>query len=88
MSSGDDKGRKTPGNPDSSGQLEQRRGWTAKRITIGVVVALIALFALLNTRSVEVSWIFGSPVKTPLIVVIAISGLIGAGIGYLYRGRG
>jgi uncharacterized integral membrane protein len=75
----------------TSGQVEQQRTWTAKRVAAGVIAAFVLLFALVNTRSVQVSWILGSPIKTPLIVVIVLTLAIGIAIGYLFakfRGRG
>jgi uncharacterized integral membrane protein len=44
------------------------------------------LFALLNTDEVEVNWLLGTW-STPLIVVIAVSIVIGAGLGFLAARR-
>jgi uncharacterized integral membrane protein len=44
------------------------------------------VFAALNLDEVEVNWILGTW-ETPLIIVIAISMLIGAGLGYLVTRR-
>lgn len=41
-----------------------------------VLAVLITLFAVLNVKEVEVDWIFGK-VRTPLIVVIVVSLLVG-----------
>ena len=43
-------------------------------------------FAALNFDEVEVNWILGTW-ETPLIIVIAISMVIGAGLGYLATRR-
>jgi uncharacterized integral membrane protein len=43
-------------------------------------------FAALNLDEVEVNWILGTW-ETPLIIVIAISMVIGAGLGYLATRR-
>jgi len=52
-----------------------------------VIGGLLAVFAVLNTGEVEVNWILGTW-ETPLIVVIALSIVIGAGLGLLIaRGR-
>jgi uncharacterized integral membrane protein len=51
-----------------------------------VVGGLIVAFALLNRKDVEVNWILGTW-STPLIVVIAISFLLGLAGGFLLRGR-
>ena len=91
MSSEVDNVSTRSGSEGSSGQLESDRRWTAKRIAVGVIVAVVALFAIVNTRGVKVEWILGSPIKTPLIVVIVLSVAIGIAIGYLFakfRGRG
>jgi uncharacterized integral membrane protein len=45
-----------------------------------------ALFAVLNVDEVEVNWILGTW-STPLIIVIALSMVIGAGLGYLVGRR-
>ena len=45
-----------------------------------------ALFALLNVDEVEVNWILGTW-STPLIIVIALSFLMGAAAGYLVARR-
>jgi uncharacterized integral membrane protein len=44
------------------------------------------VFAALNLDEVEVNWILGTW-ATPLIVVIALSMLIGAALGYLASSR-
>ncbi len=78
--------------PDAnSAAVEAQRTWTARRIVIGVVAVVVLLFAVVNTRSVKVEWLLGSPIKTPLIVVIVLTLAIGFAIGYLFakfRGRG
>jgi uncharacterized integral membrane protein len=45
-----------------------------------------ALFAVLNVDEVEVNWILGTW-STPLIIVIALSFVMGAGLGYLVAHR-
>jgi uncharacterized integral membrane protein len=45
-----------------------------------------ALFALLNVDEVEVNWILGTW-STPLIIVIALSFLVGAAVGFLVARR-
>ena len=54
------------------------------------LAALGGVFAALNLDEVQVNWILGTW-DTPLIVVIALSMVIGAGLGLLVssrRGRG
>jgi uncharacterized integral membrane protein len=45
-----------------------------------------ALFAVLNVDEVDVNWILGTW-STPLIIVIAVSIVVGAGLGYLAARR-
>ncbi len=51
----------------------RERARSAALVLVGV---LFALFAVLNLEKVSVDWIVGST-KTPLIVVIAVSLLVG-----------
>jgi uncharacterized integral membrane protein len=55
---------------------------TARMAGMVVLAVLITLFAVLNTESVEVDWIFGSG-EAPLIIVIVISVLVGVVLSYL-----
>ena len=48
--------------------------------------ALAVLFAVLNLDDVQVNWIIGTW-DTPLIVVIALSLLVGAAIGWVVSRR-
>ncbi len=54
----------------------------ARTVLLVCVAALVILFAALNTSSVEVNWIVGKG-SAPLIIVIAISVLIGIACCYL-----
>ncbi len=58
----------------------------ARRIAAVVVGALIIAFAALNLDEVKVNWIL-STWQTPLILVIAVSFVLGLAAGYLVRGR-
>jgi uncharacterized integral membrane protein len=50
------------------------------RLVAGLILAAVGLaFALVNLRNVKVDWIVGSA-HSPLILVIAVSVLIGVGI--------
>ena len=51
------------------------------------LAALGGVFAALNLDEVQVNWILGTW-DTPLIVVIALSMVIGAGLGLLVARRG
>jgi uncharacterized integral membrane protein len=57
------------------------------RLVAGVVLGGLGVaFALANLDEVEVNWIVGNW-DTPLIIVIAISILVGAALGYLVARR-
>ena len=57
-----------------------------KLIVIGSLAALLVLFALLNTDEVGVDWVLNTW-SAPLILVIAISAVVGFAIGFLVRGH-
>jgi uncharacterized integral membrane protein len=46
----------------------------------------VALFAVLNLDEVKVSWIVATS-ETPLIIVISLSVIVGAAIGWLLARR-
>jgi uncharacterized integral membrane protein len=58
----------------------------ARVVVVAGVGVLAVLFAVLNLDEVEVNWIVGT-FDTPLIVVIAVSILVGAGLGYVAARR-
>ena len=60
----------------------RRLRWHPGAVAGAVLGALAALFALLNSQSVEMDWIFAST-KTPLIVVIALFSVVGFAAGLL-----
>jgi uncharacterized integral membrane protein len=64
--------------------LDRRRQWTF--IIVGVAVVLLVWFALANVRDVQIDfWV--DTRHAPLIVVIVISGLLGALITALVMRR-
>jgi uncharacterized integral membrane protein len=65
---------------------ERSRRERARVVVVAGVSALAALFAVLNLDEVEVNWIVGT-FDTPLIVVIAVSILVGAALGYVAARR-
>lgn len=67
-------------------QPERSRKERARLLAVLGVSALAALFAVLNLDEVEVNWIVGT-FDTPLIVVIAVSILLGAALGYVAARR-
>lgn len=57
-----------------------------KLILLGLLAAILVLFALLNTHEVGVDFVFNTW-SAPMILVILISALIGFAIGFLVRGH-
>ena len=55
---------------------------TTRLVAAGILGVLGTVFAVLNLDEVEVDWLIGSW-QTPLIVVIVVSMLLGAGIDRL-----
>jgi uncharacterized integral membrane protein len=76
-----DKPVETDGEKPARRRREQAR--TVAAFGLG---GLGALFAVLNIDDVDVNWIFGTW-STPLIIVIALSIAVGAGLGYLVGRR-
>ena len=64
-----------------------RAGRDRARLVAGLILAAVGLaFALVNLRNTKVDWIVGSA-HSPLILVIVLSGLIGAGIDRIVVSR-
>ena len=61
------------GEPAAEGPGRREQARTAAWVILAVI---IAVFAVLNTDEVKVNWIVGSG-RVPLIIVIAISLLVG-----------
>ena len=58
-----------------------------KRQVAGLVLAGVGIaFAAVNLDEVDVNWLLGTW-ETPLIVVIALSMVLGAGLGFLAARR-
>jgi len=57
-----------------------------RQVAALVLAAIGGVFAAANLDEVKVNWILGTW-KTPLIVVIALSMVVGAGLGYLVSRR-
>jgi uncharacterized integral membrane protein len=64
----------------------RNRREVARRLGAAGVGGLIVAFALLNRKKVDVNWILGTW-STSLILVIAISFLLGVVGGFLLRAR-
>ena len=71
---------------DDSGQTDTGRTVNVKLIALGLLAAVLVLFAVLNTHEVGVDWAFDT-VSAPMILVIAVSAAFGFGIGFLVRGH-
>ena len=57
-----------------------------RQIAVLVLAGIGGVFAAVNLDEVEVNWILGTW-ETPLIVVIALSMLVGGALGYLVTRR-
>jgi uncharacterized integral membrane protein len=57
-----------------------------RQVAVLVLAGLGGAFAVANVDEVEVNWVIATS-TTPLIVVIALSMVIGAGLGYLAARR-
>ena len=71
--------------PPGRAPAKSRRERTSQIVTF-TLGGLVALFAVLNLDQVDVNWIVGTW-KTPLIVVIALSLLLGSALGYFLARR-
>ena len=66
---------------------EDREGRRNARLAATALLGvLLAAFSLLNLDEVEVNWVFGTW-DSPLLIVILVSMLFGAALGWLARGR-
>ena len=57
-----------------------------RQVAAVVLAGIGGVFAAVNLDEVKVNWILGTW-HTPLIVVIALSMVVGAGLGYLVSRR-
>jgi uncharacterized integral membrane protein len=73
--------QKPGGAPKAAGE-RRSTGEIARTAGMVVLAVLLTLFAVLNVESVKVDWIIGSG-HAPLIIVIAISVLVGIVLTYL-----
>lgn len=71
---------------EGTGHTDGGRSVNVKLIALGVLAAILVLFAVLNTHDVGVDWIFDT-VSAPMILVILVSALFGFAIGFLVRGH-
>jgi uncharacterized integral membrane protein len=71
---------------EGTGHADNGRTVNVKLIALGLLAAVLILFAALNTHDVGVDWVFDT-VNAPMILVIAVSALFGFAIGFLVRGH-
>lgn len=67
-------------------EQQVRRSQTLRVISIVVLLAVIATFAVFNAGNVSIDWIF-TETDAPMVVVIALSGGIGFLLGALVASR-
>jgi uncharacterized integral membrane protein len=60
----------------------RREGTNWRHWAIGILVALLAIFVLVNTDEVKVDFLVGDT-EMPLIVALLIAAALGAAVGYL-----
>lgn len=72
-----------PTQAPERGRSRRENARTGGLIALAVVTTL---FAVLNLKDVEVNWIFGT-FKTPLIVVIVVSLLVGVLLAHFAEAR-
>ena len=77
-----------PSSPRGRREVDKPRSRRegVRLVAVATVSALAALFAVLNLEEVEVNWIIGTW-DTPLIVVVALALVLGAGLGFLAARR-
>lgn len=68
----------------SGGQRTARE--TARLVVSGVLAAVLAVFVVLNTKSVEINFVV-EKASVPLILVLASTGALGVVIGLLLARR-
>lgn len=72
-----------PMDVGSSGSAPRDRKRDTRLVLLGVAAVLLVWFALANLNSVQIHfWVYTTK-HTPLIVVIIISGLLGAALALL-----
>jgi len=79
-------GSRTPFASPAGGRRRPRRKYQARMLISGAAVALVIVFAVLNTNKVKVDWIVTTS-TTALIVVIVVSFVLGAIAGALFWRR-
>lgn len=75
-----------PGAPEGGATRARERRASARMIAAVVLAIVLTLFAALNAQGVRIHLIF-TTTHLPVIVVIAVSGVIGVAIGWLIARR-
>ena len=70
----------------AAGRTPASRREQSRALAVLILAGVGVLFAVLNLDKVDVNWVLGTW-STPLILVIAISFLLGAGTGILVGRR-
>ncbi|MDX1690825.1 MAG: LapA family protein [Acidimicrobiia bacterium] len=76
----------TEGTIDEKQERRIRMGQTIRVVAALAVVALLGLFAAINTADVQIDYLFGD-VEAPMIIVILVSAVGGFLIGWISRLR-
>lgn len=63
-----------------AGPAPRRRRVPAKQVFVVAAIAVLALFALLNTQRVKIDWIV-TTTHTPLVLALLVAALLGALVG-------
>jgi uncharacterized integral membrane protein len=73
--------------PHQAERARRSRREQTRTAALVILSILITLFAVLNLKDVRVNWIVGSG-HAPLIIVIAVSLLVGIMLAYFAQRRG
>ena len=65
---------------------ENKPGVSPRVIAALVLLVVVVVFAAINTQQVRVHWAV-TTTRAPLVLVIVVSGLIGAALGAIVRHR-
>jgi len=63
-----------------------RRSQTLRVVSIVILLAVIVAFAVANAETVSINWLFAQT-NAPMVLVIALSGVIGFLVGALVASR-
>ena len=65
---------------------ENKPGVSPRVVAALVLIVVVIVFAAINTQQVRIHWAV-TTTRAPMVVVIVVSGLIGAAIGAIARHR-